>query len=483
MTRKHSPASTNTWKPLPYQKKGMKFLLEHACAGLFWKPGRRKTSTTLGAFEFLRSRKMLHRALVVAPRRVCSNTWPREIAKWAEFNHLRVVFLHGPDKDELLKQDADLYLINYEGLEWLLDIKRVAKRTVTVNTAKLETLKIDLLVLDELSKMKNHSSNRFLALRQVLHLFGRRWGLTGSPAANGLLNLWAECYCLDMGRSLGPYISHYRDQYFYPDRGGYNWKLIPGMDEAIYKRISPLVYQLDDDKENLPELSDNIIMVDLPQKVLDVYQKLERDFITAVNDNIVTAATAATASMKIRQIAAGGIYHDKRPGYSGPRTWDNLHNEKVDALEDLVDELQGRPLLVAYEFQHDVDRLKKRFPDAIYTDDLNDRQFDTVVEMWNRGEIPLMFGHPASMGHGLNLQGSSADVCFLSPTWDFELFDQFIRRVYRDGNPHEKITVHHIIASGTIEERVLAVIRRKDCTQNALFAALKQLAKEKKYAR
>lgn len=480
-TSRPSPASSLTWKPRSYQMKGMKFLLEHACAGLFWKPGRRKTSTTLGAFEFLRKRGMARRMLVLAPRRVCSNTWPREIKKWKEFEHLRSVFLHGPDKEALLDADADIFLINYEGLEWLLNIDRVAKRTVTTDTEKLERLRCDVLVFDELSKVKRHATNRFLALRQVLHLFGRRWGLTGSPAANGLLDLWGQCYCLDMGRSLGVYVSHFQDQYFTKGRDGYTWKLQPGADDRIYRRIAPLVYQLDDAKEDLPALEDNIVTVTLPETVMDQYLKMERDFLTAVEDNVITASTAAVKSVKLRQIAAGGIYHDAVPGK--PRTWTNLHEEKMDALADLVDELQGRPLLMAYEFEHDVDRLRKRFPTAMFVADLNDKQFDKVERAWNRGEIPLMFGHPGSIGHGLNLQGSAADVGFISPSWNFDHSDQFIRRVYRDGNPNEKVTVHYIIAAGTIDELVLGVNRGKEHDQNALFAALKQLAKEKRNAR
>lgn len=463
----------------------MKFLIEHACAGLFLKPGRGKTSVALGALEFLRKRGMLKRTLVVAPVRVCHSVWPREIAKWSEFSHLRTVLLHGPDKDARLQEDADIYLINYEGLEWLLDAKRIGKRTMQVDLTKLEDLKIDLIIFDELSKMKNGTSNRFQAMAQALHLFGRRWGLTGSPASNGLIDLWGQCYTLDMGRSLSPYITNFRNTYFYVDRSGYNYTLIPGMEDAIYKRIAPLVLQQDDDKSDMPSLSDNVIMIDLPERVMETYRRLEKDLLVAVNENIITAATAATASMKVRQIAAGGIYLDLEPGKgpNQPRRWENLHYSKIEALADLVDELQGQPLLVGYEFEHDLDRLKWQFPKACYVADLTPAQFDKVVDQWNRGEIPLLIGHPASMGHGLNLQGAGRDVCFLSPGWNFELFDQFIRRVWRPGNTHKKVTVHHLIAAGTIEERIFAVLRSKDSTQNALFAALKQLAREKRNAR
>lgn len=459
----------------------MKFLLGHAAAGLFLKPGLGKTAITLGAFEFLRKRGMAKRMLVVAPLRVCYSVWPREIAKWGEFSHLRAVILHGPEKAGLLRQNADIFLINYEGLEWLLNAARLGKRTMQIDPAMLKMLNCDVLVFDELSKMKNGGSDRFQAMRHALHLFARRWGLTGSPASNGLLDLWGQCFCLDTGRSLGPYVSHYRNEYFIPDRYGYKWTIQPGAEDRIYVRIAPLVLQMGDDMLDLPELTDNIIQVDLPESVMDLYRKMERDFLTALDDEIVTAATAAAASMKIRQIASGGIYHD--PQMNKPRAWTNLHTEKISALADLVDELQGQPLLVAYEFEHDVDRLRKQFPKAVYACDLAPRQFDATVEKWNRGEIPLLFGHPASMGHGLNLQGAGKDVCFLSPTWNFELFDQFVRRVYRQGNQHSKVTVHHIIAAGTIDERVLGVIRGKDRTQNALFAALKKLAKEKRNAR
>lgn len=481
MTPKNSQRpSSPTWKPHDYQLKAMKFLLEHAAAGLFLKPGLGKTSCTLGAFEFLRKRGMARRMLIVAPLRVCHSVWPREAQKWADFQHLKVCVLHGHDKESLLSTDADIFLINYEALEWLLGATKIAKRTMQVDPWRMRQLECDVIVFDELSRVKNHGSNRFTALRHVLHMFGRRWGLTGSPAPNGLIDLWAECFCLDLGRSLGPYISNFRRTYFSVDRSGFVYTPMPGMEERIYERIAPLVLQMGDDLIALPELRENIILVDLPEKVMATYRAMETAFLTAVDDKVVTAATAAAASMKIRQIAAGGLYHDTAPGK--PKTWSQLHDHKIDALEELVGELQGSPLLTAYEFQHDVDRLKRRFPKATYVCDLSTHEFDRVVDRWNAGGIDHLIGHPASMGHGLNLQGCGTDVCFLNQTWNFELLDQFIRRVYRQGQKRA-VTVHHIIASGTIEEKVLGVIRGKDRTQSALFSALKKLAQEKLHAR
>lgn len=475
------------WKPHGYQKKAVKFVLESAAAGLLLDPGLGKTSITLAALKILKKKKMFGKVLLVAPLRVCYLVWPKEVKKWSDFNGLKMVILHGPNKEQALKEDADIYLINPEGLDWLLQAEKSltprGKVKVTVNLSRWRALGFDMLVIDELSKFKHTNTNRFKALKFVLGTFQRRWGLTGSPASNGLLDLFGQCYVLDQGRSLGPYISNYRKKYFEQGYDGFSWKLRDGAEDEIYERISPLMLRMAaEDYIDMPILIENNIQVDLPDDVMGVYIELESELITMIDKNLIVAANAASASMKCRQVANGGIYltpevEELIKAPKSKREWINLHEAKTDALSDLVDELQGSPLLVAYDFEHDLDRLRKKFPKAIFACDYNMTQLVELEAKWNKGEIPLFFGHPQSIGHGLNLQERGHHVCWHSLTWNYELYDQFIRRVRRQGNKSKKVFVHHVIARNTIDEVILSALKSKKRGQNALFEALKSLRK------
>ncbi len=484
------------WKPHDGQKLGMKFLLEHVNAGLFADPGVGKTSITLGAFKVLRKKKLARKMLVVAPLKPCYLVWPAEVEKWTDFQDLRVVVLYGPDKEDKLKEDADVYVVNFDGLQWLLGVTTsstpTGKKRAAVNASRIKDLGIDVLVIDELSKLKHSTSIRFKALKQVIHLFPRRWGLTGSPASNGLLNLFGQCYMLDMGKALGQFVTHYKHRYFVPDpQDPLTWRLRTGAEQEIYQRLAPLVLRLDaDDYVDMPQEVSNVIKVDLPADSRKLYDELEEDLVAFLNDQTFTAATAAVASMKCRQIASGGIYVQqdllqllmasqlKRK----KRDWVHLHDEKTDALADLVEELQGQPLLVAYDFNHDLERIRARLGDAPHLGSgMSGREAQAIEKAWNRGEVPVLLGHPQSVGHGLNLQGSGCrHVCWYSLTWDFELYDQFIRRVRRQGAKTDRVFVHHIIAKNTVDQNILWALRRKDKTQRALLDALKQLRMEKK---
>lgn len=485
--------SPKPWKPHAYQKRAMKFLLEHASAALFLDPGLGKTSITLGAIKVLKKKKMFGKALIIAPLRVCHSVWPGEQEKWTDFKDLTIEVLHGPKKQEALEREADVYLINPEGLDWLLDTKKTrtpsGKVRIEVDTRRFKKLGFDTLVIDELSKFKHASSGRFKALKLVHHLFDRRWGLTGSPASNGLMDLFGQCFILDQGRTLGPYITHFRNKYFLPHPSGFGWVIREGAAEEIYERVEPLALRMAaDDYLDLPKLIPNNIRVDLPPKVRQVYDQLEADMLAKVGEKIITAANAAAASTKCRQVANGGVYMDpdilkllKEP--KSKREWTNLHTEKLDALEDLIEELSGSPLLVAYDFEHDLDRLKSRFgKDIPYIGGgVTAKRSKELEQAWNRGELPYLFGHPASIGHGLNLQeGDAHHVCWHSLTWDYELYDQFIRRVLRQGNRHQKVFVHHLIARDTVDEAMLGSLKSKMKGQNALFDALKKLAKARK---
>lgn len=485
------PSST-PWKPHDYQKKAVKFLLEHAASALFLDPGLGKTSITLAAIKLLKKKGLLNKVLLIAPLRVCHSVWPKEIEKWTDFKDLRVVVLHGPKKDRILKEDADIYVINPEGLDWLLQVEKTktkAGRTqVSVDLRRFKSLGFDTLVIDELSKFKNHSTNRFKAMKMVLSTFQRRWGLTGSPASNGLINLFGQCYMLDQGRSLGQYITQYRAKYFNLGHDGFTWELREGADQEIYERVAPLALRMSaDDYLDMPKLIVNNIWVELPAKVREIYERLENDLIARLEEKTVVASTSAVASMKCRQVANGGIYLDqdvealvKLP--KSKREWVNLHTEKVDAIAELVDELQGSPLLVAYDFEHDLDRIRERFGQDIpyIGGGVPVKRAAQIERDWNSGKIPVLFGHPQSMAHGLNLQEMGHHVAWHSMTWDFELYDQFIRRVLRQGNRSKQVFVHHVLARDTVDVAMLHALKAKGGGQKAFFDALKQLRSKRR---
>ncbi len=448
-----------------------------------------KTAITLAAIKILKKKKLVDKVLLVAPLRVCHSVWPSEIEKWRDFNKLKICILHGKYKDDLLKSDADIFVINPEGLGWLLDVQKSKtprnKTRVAVDLRRWKKFGFDTLVVDELSKFKHTNTNRFKALKLVLGTFDRRWGLTGSPAPNGLMDLFGQCFVLDQGRSLGQYISHYRMKYFVQGFDGFSWTIREGAEEEIYERLNPLALRMSaEDYIDMPTLIQNNIKIDLPEDVMEIYNHLEKDLIAKIDDNIVTAATAASASIKCRQVANGGIYLDmevqalvKLP--KSNRKWVNLHHEKTDALVELIEELQGSPLLVAYDFLHDLDRLREKLgKDIPYIGGgVSVKRSTELEKQWNAGKLPVLLGHPQSIGHGLNLQESGYHICWYSMTWDFELYDQFIRRVRRQGNKSKKVFVHHLLASGTIDEIILGVLKSKNKTQNALFNALKKMRK------
>lgn len=482
------------WQPHAYQKKAVKFLLEHACAALFLDPGLGKSSITLAALKLLKAKKLFNKALIVAPLRVCYGVWPAEVAKWTDFEQLRIEVLHGPDKDAALKREADIYVINPEGLDWLLQTTKTKgsnnKKKVAVDVRRFKQLGFDVLVIDELTKFKHTGSDRFKALKQVHKTFGRRWGLTGSPVANGLLDLFGQCYILDEGRALGPYVTHYRKTYFTPvDHNGFVWRPQEGAEEQIYERLAPLALRMAaEDYLDMPQLIVNNIKLELPDKARRVYDQLEDDLISQVEERRVVATNAAVAVGKCWQVASGGIYLDPEVtalGFKpskGQREWADLHEAKIDALADLVEELQGSPVLIAYNFGHDLARLQKRFgKDVPYIGGrVSTKRSNELEALWNRGELPILLGHPQSIGHGLNLQQAGHHVIWHTMTWDFELYDQFIRRVLRQGNKSKKVFVHHLLMKDTIDETMFYALRSKDRGQKALFEGLKLLAKRRR---
>jgi SNF2 family DNA or RNA helicase len=479
------------WVPHKYQKKTVKYMLEHACAGVFAQPGMGKTSMTLAALTFLFKKKLINKVLIIAPLRVAYTVWPGEVEKYNDFKHLLVEVLHGPGKDAALKRDADIYVINPAGLDWLLGSEKSkgasGRTSVKVNIAAFKKLGFDVLVIDELTAFKNTNSNRFKAMRQVIGTFGRRFGLTGSPAANGLEGLFGQCYMLDQGNALGQYVTHFRTKYFNPHPSGFGHVIKENGAEQIYERLNPLVIQLQaEDHLELPQLVENNIYVELPAAARKIYGMLEDDLFAMVGENAIVATNAAVATGKCRQVAGGALFLTPEVtdlGFkilTGKREWVDIHSEKMTALEDLVEELQGSPLLCFYEFKHELERLRTKFPTAVFAADYKMEKFRDLETKWNSGTIPLMFGHVQSMAHGLNLQGAGNNVCFYSLPWDKEGHEQAIQRVLRQGNKSKRVFVHNIIAHNTIDMTILYLLRSKAKGQSALFSALKELSLKRK---
>lgn len=460
------------WQPWAYQKRTVKFLVDRANAAVFLDPGLGKTSISLAAFIRLRKAKVASRALIVAPLRVCYSVWPEEIKKWDQFSGLRSTILHGPKKVDRLNDDADIFLINPEGLAWLF-------RPDDKGSIPFYSLGADTLIIDELSKFKNGMSQRFKLLRAYHTKFARRWGLTGSPAPNGLLDLFSQIFLLDEGQALGRYFMRYRATYFFPtDYNKWNWALKPGAEAAIREQIRPLTLSLRaKDYIELPELVETTIRVDLPKKVRKLYDQFEEILIAKVRSEVIVAANAAVASTKCRQLANGAVYAgESKNGY------EVVHDEKIKAMRDLVEELQGQPLLIAYEFQHDVERLRYEFGNdtPVIGGSVSAKTSKRIIDEWNRNEIPILLAHPGAMGHGLNAQGgNAAHIAWFSLTWNLEHYDQLIRRVWRQGNKAKRVFVYRFVARKTVDEIVASTLRRKTRTQDSLLEGLRVLGSKR----
>lgn len=406
--------------------------------------------------------KMTKSLLVLAPLRVCYTSWPQEVAKWDDFKHLSVGILHGPKKDKVLREKHDVYLVNYEGLEWLLGELSTFKK-----------LPFDMLVVDESTKLKHTNTKRFKLIKPWLPRFTRRVILTGTPAARNLLDLFGQCFVMDSGQTLGRYITRYRDEFFYQSGfGGYTWLPKQGAEDDIFARLAPRCYYAhDEDWLKLPEIIEKDIGVELPAKAKAAYDQLEATLRLDFKSGRVTAANAGVVSMKCRQVANGGVYLD-----GAEKTWQNIHDAKTDAVLDLVDELQGQPALITYDFRHDLDRLKKALgkdtPHIGYGG-VKPARMQELIKSWNRSEIPYIIVSAASMAHGVDgLQEAGRAVIWHSLTYNFEDYDQLVRRLRRSGQ-RERVLVAHIIAAGTVDTAILAMLRQKDAKQRTLFAALR----------
>lgn len=437
-------------------------------------PGMGKTTTIYAIYSILKSKSFVKRVLVIAPLRVCYNVWPTQCHEWAEFDHFQVKILHGKDKDKNLKDlSADIYCVNPEGLPWLTGAVKAGKRKMVLDPKKLAYLKehFDVLVVDESTKFKDTGTSRFQILRQFIKNFRRRYILTGTFSPNGLLDLFGQVYILDEGDSLGPYITGYKNKYFYPtDHLGYNLAPHSWAPEAVAQKIAPLCLVLDRNEHlDMPELIFNDIVVELPLAARGKYDLMESALVALLDEGNIIAANAAVATSKCRQIANGALYLEDHSHV-------NIHDAKLDALEDLVDQMSGEPLLVAYEFKFDLERIQERLKCPALGQGSMKQDADLIMA-WNSGRIPVLLGHPASISLGLNLQGACANMCWYGLTWNLEQYLQTIDRIYRQGQKSPHVIVHRILAKDTLDERVLQVLDSKEKSQDQFLKLLEGMRK------
>lgn len=445
------------FKPHSYQVEGIKWVCEKYYSGVLFPPGLGKTAVVLSAFKILRHKGEVDKMFVIAPLRVCHMVWPVEVQQWADFEHLSVGVLHGKDKDKVLSQDHDIYVINPDGIRWFST--QIAKKNFTFKFDKW------LLVCDESTNFKNHSSQRFKSLKRLLDFFDRRVILTGTPVPNGLSNLWSQVYILDKGTRLGHYITQFRNTFFYPaGYMGYEYNIQPGAEQRIYELVDDIVMHKSQDELSLPPRLSNEISVCLPDKAQKIYKNMKNEYVAQLSDSQYSiAVNAAVATGKLKQIANGALYNEDR-------SIQRIHYEKISAVRELYDSLGGRPLMVFYEYRHDLEALMDEFPGTPYLGGgVSAKQTSTTIGLWNNGELKIMFLHPASCGHGLNLQhGGCHDICWYSIPFDLEIYDQANARVHRQGVKNSVI-IHHIVSKDTIDERIMKILKSKDDVQKELL--------------
>ena len=447
------------FKPHDYQKYATEFIESHPIAAVILQMGLGKTVCTLTAIEHLMYDTFeVSKVLIVAPLRVAKVTWSDEIDKWDHLSHLTYSVAVGSEKERLsaLKKKADLYMINRENLQWLIEKSGLP-------------FDYDMVVLDELSSFKSWQSKRFRAFMKVRPKVQRVVGLTGTPSSNGLMDLFAEFKCLDMGERLGRFITQYRNAFFIPDRMNgqvvYSYKLRPFAEEEIYRRIGDITISMKAlDHLKMPELIENRYPVYMDDGEKQQYESMKKDLILPYLENeTITAANAAALSGKLCQMANGAVYSDEG-------SVAHIHDRKLDALEDIIEAAQG-PILLCYWFKHDLERITKKL-DELKVEYVRISS-DGSIRMWNEGKFQVGLIHPASAGHGLNLQAGGNHIVWFGLTWSLELLEQTNARLWRQGQRAETVVVQYLVTAGTIDERILDAISKKEKDQNALIDAVK----------
>lgn len=448
------------FNPHEYQKYAIEYIKTHPVAAILLGCGLGKTSIALTAIDdMLHDSFEVRKVLIVAPIRVAKVSWPDEIQKWDHLSDLKYSVAVGTQEERIaaLQADADIYIINRENLLWLIDESGLP-------------FDFDMCVLDELSSFKNWQSKRFKSFMKVRPRLKRVIGLTGTPSSNGLIDLFAEFRCLDMGERLGRFIGQYRSSYFKPDRRNgnivYSYKLLPGAEEEIYRKISDITISMKStDLLQMPELVNSEYTVTLDEAEKEKYESLKKDLILPLTEGgEITAANAAALSGKLVQMANGAVYSDDGEVIS-------IHDKKLDALEDIIESANGRPVLVAYWYKHDLERISKRLEKLKIK--FSCISTDASIRNWNDGKIAVGLIHPASAGHGLNLQQGGNIIVWFGLTWSLELYIQTVDRLFRQGQKAETVSVIHIVTKGTIDERIMKALTDKDSTQSALIEAVK----------
>ena len=440
------------YKPHNYQAFATEFIVEHPVCCLMLDMGLGKTVISLTAlWELVLDRLDVSRILVIAPKRVAEDTWPKELAKWDHLQGLTYSLVLGSraEREAALNRQAFLYIINRENVAWLVEN---------------HPWDFDMVVIDELSSFKSNKAERFKALKRVRPKVSRIVGLTGTPAPNSLLDLWPQMYLLDMGQRLGRFIGGFRDRFFVPDKRNreiiYSYKPRDGAEDAIYSQISDICISMKAvDYLDMPERIDNRIEVVMSPKEQKLYDDFQRDMVLSIGSEELDAVNAAALSGKLLQMANGAVYGEDKKVIP-------IHDRKLDALEDLVEAANGKPLLVAYWYKHDLQRIRARFKNARCIDTPKD------IDDWNAGKIPLALIHPASAGHGLNLQDGGCTIVWFGLTWSLELYQQLNARLWRQGQKHT-VVIHHIVTKGTHDEDVMRALEKKDTRQSALIEAVR----------
>jgi SNF2 family DNA or RNA helicase len=463
------------WSPRPYQEEGLKFTLARHGSGLLLDPGLGKTSTYLAAICVLRDRKEVRRTLVSAPLRVAQTVWVDEIDKWEDFKHLKIADLTERtdwEREQLLKMDFDIYTINPESTHKVLNPDQL----VGIHADVPNRWGIDHFIADESTRWADTSTKRFKAIKPVLGYFKYRNCATGTPTPNGLHQLFGQAQLLDDGAALGKYITHFRQMYmhahpFIP----HVYEMNHGADERIYSRVADLFLRMRaKDHLEMPELIENKIIVRMPSAIQKKYDEFERDFLIKLLDKEIPAFNKASLAVKLRQLSNGFIYHQEE---GKARQALPAHDAKLDALGDLLEQMQERPLLLMYEFIEDGRRIQERFPFAVNFTGTKDA--GKIVRDFNAGRIRLLIAHPRSAGHGLNLQEACHDICWYGVTWDLELWIQAIARVWRQGQMSSFVMNHIIMCEDTVDSGVLEGMEMKEVTQDNFDQALINYAREK----
>ncbi len=442
------------YKPHDYQKFAVDFIETHPEAAVLLECGLGKTSITLTALnDMMFDRFEVHKVLIIAPIRVCRNSWAAEIEKWDHLKGMTYSLVLGSRDQRLaaLQQKADLYIINRENVQWLIESSGMP-------------FDFDMVVIDELSSFKNHQSKRFRALRKVRPFVKRIIGLTGTPCSNGLMNLWAQFRLLDKGVRLGKRIGQYRDAYFTPDWNGFTYTPRKGAEKEIYGKIADISISMKTtDHLTMPELVMIADKVELDEDAFRIYKDMEQEMCVEFVDEPISAANGGVLCGKLTQLASGTIYTD-----SGAVR--HIHDHKLDALEDLIEAQNGKPALIAYWYKHERDSIIQRF-------DCREIKTDADIADWNKGKIPVALIQPSSAGHGLNLQSGGSTIIWYTMPWSLELYQQTNARLWRQGQQSETVVIHHLVAAGTIDEDIMKVLEMKDKTQAAMMNAVKARVK------